>query len=111
MNRLNNRYLLLVLFLILGFTQAFAQKISGKVTDKKTGEPVSFMNVYYEGKGIGTTTDLDGNYTVESRVGLNELTFSFVGYKTKVVKLPRKPTTSLYIRSISTISIRNLRFL
>ncbi len=87
MNRLNNRYLLLVLFLILGFTQAFAQKISGKVTDKKTGEPVSFMNVYYEGKGIGTTTDLDGNYTVESRVGLNELTFSFVGYKTKVVKV------------------------
>ena len=76
MNNLSNRYFLLVILLILGFMQAFAQKISGKVTDKKTGEPVSFMNVYYEGKGVGTTTDLDGNYVVESRVGLNELTFS-----------------------------------
>lgn len=82
-----NRFILTTLFLLFGLLQMSAQKISGVVTDKKTGEPVAFMNVFYDGKGIGTTTDLDGKYIVESRVGLNELTFSFVGYKTKKVKV------------------------
>lgn len=82
-----NRFILTTLFFLLGLLQMSAQKISGVVTDKKTGEPVAFMNVFYDGKGIGTTTDLDGKYIVESRVGLNELTFSFVGYKTKKVKV------------------------
>lgn len=82
-----SRFILTTLFLLFGLLQMSAQKISGVVTDKKTGEPVAFMNVFYDGKGIGTTTDLDGKYIVESRVGLNELTFSFVGYKTKKVKV------------------------
>lgn len=82
-----NRFILTTLFLLFGLLHMSAQKISGVVTDKKTGEPVAFMNVFYDGKGIGTTTDLDGKYIVESRVGLNELTFSFVGYKTKKVKV------------------------
>lgn len=82
-----NRFILTTLFLLFGLLQMSAQKISGVVTDKKTGEPVAFMNVFYDGKGIGATTDLDGKYIVESRVGLNELTFSFVGYKTKKVKV------------------------
>lgn len=82
-----NRFILTTLFLLFGLLQMSAQKISGVITDKKTGEPVAFMNVFYDGKGIGTTTDLDGKYIVESRVGLNELTFSFVGYKTKKVKV------------------------
>lgn len=85
--KLNKKYYLTTLFFLLTILQVSAQKISGVVTDKKTGEPVAFMNVFYEGKGIGGTTDLDGKYIVESRAGLNELTFSFVGYKTKKVKV------------------------
>ena len=109
MNNLSNRYFLLVILLILGFMQAFAQKISGKVTDKKTGEPVSFMNVYYEGKGVGTTTDLDGNYVVESRVGLNELTFSFVGYKTVTLPINKhKSTTHICFNLITNLQILEL---
>lgn len=79
------RYTLFLCFFFLATVVSFAQKVSGKVTDKSTGEPVPYMNVYYDGKGIGTTTDMNGHYSIETRAGLTKLTFSFVGYKTQVV--------------------------
>ena len=93
------KYILTTLFLILGCSNLYAQRISGKVTDKATGEPVSFMNVFYESKPtIGTTTDENGRFVIESRVGLNELTFSFVGYKTKKMKVKGGTTQTLNVQ-------------
>lgn len=46
-----------------------------------------YISVYYEGKGVGGTSNIKGEYSVENRPGWNELTFSAIGYKTKVVKI------------------------
>ncbi|MCB9002629.1 MAG: TonB-dependent receptor [Bacteroidales bacterium] len=55
-------------------------KISGKVTDAKDGSPMIGVSVFVKGTTNGTTTDLDGNYTLTGPAE-GVLSFSFVGYK------------------------------
>ena len=77
-----------LLFLLLGCCiSVSAQNIQGVVTDSLTNEPIPYLSVFYEGKGVGSITDNDGNYKVETRKGWNKLTFSAVGYVTKVVNI------------------------
>jgi hypothetical protein len=56
------------------------------------------LSVFYEGKGVGSITDNDGNYKVETRKGWNKLTFSAVGYVTKVVNIIPGVTKNLNVR-------------
>ena len=80
------RLSLLPFFLFFIVSQISAQ-IYGVVTDAITGEPLPFLNVYYEGKGVGAITDMDGRYTVAKHVEWKALTFSSVGYEIKVVPI------------------------
>ena len=69
--------LLLILILFLGCVRLSAQ-IQGVVVDADSGDPLPYLNVYYEGKGVGTITDIDGNYSISSHPGWTKLTFSMV---------------------------------
>ena len=80
------RLSLFFFFFLFALNQLFSQ-ISGIVTDAETGEPLPYLNVFYEGKGVGAITDIDGRFTVPKYVEWKELTFSSVGYKTKVVPI------------------------
>lgn len=75
-----------VTVLMMAVMQLSAQ-IRGKVTDADSGEPIPYMNIFYEGKGVGTITDVDGNYTIDYHSGWNELTFSMIGYATQVIRV------------------------
>ena len=88
-----------LLFLLLGCRiSVSAQNIQGVVTDSLTNEPIPYLSVFYEGKGVGSITDNDGNYKVETRKGWNKLTFSAVGYVTKVVNIIPGVTKNLNVR-------------
>lgn len=88
-----------LLFLLLGCCiSVSAQNIQGVVTDSLTNEPILYLSVFYEGKGVGSITDNDGNYKVETRKGWNKLTFSAVGYVTKVVNIIPGVTKNLNVR-------------
>lgn len=88
-----------LLFLLLGCCiSVSAQNIQGVVTDSLTNEPIPYLSVFYEGKGVGSITDNDGNYKVETRKGWNKLTFSAVGYVTKVVNIIPSVTKNLNVR-------------
>lgn len=69
--------------LCLGVVKLSAQ-IKGVVTDSETGDPIPYLNVYYDGKGVGTITDIGGQYTISVHPGWTKLTFSMVGYGTEV---------------------------
>lgn len=72
----------LLLCLVLSATAqtALAQQVKGRVSDAETGEPLAFVEVYYEGmKGKGCLTDFDGNYKIGFRKGT--LVFSMMGYQ------------------------------
>lgn len=62
-------------------------KLTGKVIDKKTGEPLPFVNVVIEGTSLGAATDLDGKYTILNiPPGKYSVKFQYVGYQTVVIQ-------------------------
>jgi len=79
--RINPNILLLTFLLVLPFV-VFSQitKIMGTVKDSITGEPLPFVNIAFKGKNIGTTTDFNGNYMIETRYAGDTLVASYVGY-------------------------------
>jgi iron complex outermembrane receptor protein len=83
---------LLISFLLLGCVlPSFGQggqnmKITGKVIDE-TNLPMIGVSVIVKGTKIGTSTDLQGNFILQVPKGYKELTFSYVGYKTKAVQI------------------------
>lgn len=88
-----------LLFLLLGCCiTVSAQNIQGVVTDSLTNEPIPYLSVFYEGKGVGSITDNDGHYKVETRKGWNKLTFSAVGYVTKVVNIIPGVTKNMNVK-------------
>ena len=73
--------------LLLAASPRLSAQIRGVVTDSITHEPLMYITVQYEGTGVGAITNGQGEYQVETRHGLNELTFSAIGYITKKIKV------------------------
>ena len=84
--KLKNILLIIPLVLFYGFAQGQAT-ISGTVTDSETGEPLIGANVIFVGTGIGTATDIDGNYFLEVPDGANAIEISYAGYQPAVFVL------------------------
>ena len=62
-------------------TLCFGQSIKGRINDANTGEPIPFANVFFSGTLIGTTSDIDGNFSLDFHAeGRFDLIVSFVGY-------------------------------
>ena len=87
MKRMKRIYSITLILLLLLFASAGASaQIRGVITDSLTHEPLMYITVQYEGKGVGGISNADGEYQVETRKGWDELTFSAIGYITKKVK-------------------------
>ncbi len=78
------RVMLLSLALLFSFS-VFAQDrtVTGKVTSAEDNEPLPFVNVSIKGTTQGTTTDTDGNYSIEVSGPDAVLSFSFLGFTTQ----------------------------
>ena len=82
-----NKILTLLLF-ILAATRVYSQQIKGVVTDSITKEPLMYISIYYEEKrDMGTVTDINGEYRLETRRNGGTLVFSAIGYHSKTVKV------------------------
>ena len=57
--------------------------IKGIVVDAKTGDPLPFVSVFLKSTTIGTVTDNQGKYSIETNVPANNIVFSFIGYQTE----------------------------
>ena len=83
-----------VILLTLGilctlFSVAQKTVVKGKVYDKETGEPLPFVNIAFQNSKIGTTSDIDGNYYLETYYPTDTLMASYVGYKIFKVKIKK----------------------
>ncbi|UJH90641.1 carboxypeptidase-like regulatory domain-containing protein [Antarcticibacterium sp. 1MA-6-2] len=70
-----------------GFLSA-QQVITGTVTD--ANGPLPGVNVILEGTTVGTTTDFDGNYSLQVNEDLgpdSRLVFSYISYETREVAI------------------------
>jgi hypothetical protein len=77
-------FLLLNLVVIPLFSQNI---IKGKIVDRETGQPLPFVNIIYNDKGQGVTSDLDGAFEIRTTERLNELRTSYVGYLPEIVEV------------------------
>jgi hypothetical protein len=55
--------------------------LQGRVIDAETGEPLPFVNIVFNQRGTGTTTSLDGYFSIDTRVKPEFLKLSYVGYE------------------------------
>lgn len=62
-------------------------KVRGLVIDKETKEPLPFVNVAFVGTTVGTTTDFDGKYEIETQWGSETIEVSYLGYLSKSAKV------------------------
>lgn len=80
---------MLILLFTLSVSAVFGQdrNIAGTVTDQSTNESLPGATVLVKGTAKGTSTDMDGNFTLT--VGSNEkvLVVSFVGYESTEVTI------------------------
>lgn len=84
-NNPNGRSFLFFLLLIPSFL--FAQNvIRGKVNTTK-GETLPFANVIQKGTTNGTTTDIDGNFSIEVSTMPTTLVFSSLGFETQELQV------------------------
>lgn len=72
----------LCLLTSVGFINAEALTVSGTVTSAADGEPLIGATVLVKGTTNGTSTDIDGNYSIKTETGA-VLVFSYVGMTTR----------------------------
>ena len=110
----NLKYLCLI-FTLLFYLNSFAQKpgntvINGSVTDSKTGEPVPFASVILKGTTVGTRTDSNGKFSIETTNPANIIEFSFIGYQSESRELIPGKEQTLNIRlNLSVIELDEVR--
>lgn len=78
--------LLFTIYILLVAVLVRAQLLSGRVNDANTGEPLAWVNVYYDGMPVGVNTDEQGNYTLPLHAG-KTLIVSFIGYERQSFKI------------------------
>ncbi len=71
-----------IVLLLLPITIFAQQTISGTVTEKSTGVGLPGVDVIIKGTTRGTSTDFDGNYSLDNVNEGDVLSFSFMGYET-----------------------------
>lgn len=78
-----NTFKYLCLMLLLPISMLAQNTVSGTVVDDQN-IPIPGINILIEGTQRGTTTDFDGNYSIEINDG-EALVFSYLGFKTQKI--------------------------
>lgn len=88
------KYWSIVVFICSGICLYGQTKVSGKVKDV-LGEPLPFVNVYFKGSTVGTTTNDEGAFYLQSNEVFSELIIELLGFENQVIKLVKnnKPIT------------------
>jgi hypothetical protein len=77
--------------------------ITGRVVDDKTDEGLPFVNVYFQkNTSIGTSTDIDGNFSIETEEVGDSLVVSAIGYQSLAIVFDKSnfnPTINFRLKS------------
>lgn len=79
-----SKFIYMLCFLLIGVVESYAQAVTGIVTDK-SGTTIPGVNVLIKGTTRGTTTDLDGKFSLEVSGNNAVLIFSSLGMVTQEI--------------------------
>lgn len=97
------RSVLGILLCLFSFA-ASAQKVTikGQISEAANGVTIPGVNISIKGTSIGTTSDLDGNYSIEAQKG-QTLVFSFVGFKNIEIQVNESRTLNVKMAEESSV--------
>ena len=75
-------------------------RIRGVITDTDSGEPLPYVNISFLGTSIGTVSNIDGQFYLESYQATDSLKISYIGYNTTNRKVTIGTTQKMDIRMI-----------
>lgn len=79
---------------------AFAQPttITGNVTDKESGEALVGVTIVVKGTTTGTTSDIDGNYSLSTEKGVTVI-YSFIGFQKEEILIEEQSVINIKMAS------------
>ena len=95
---MKTKFYSLIVFLLLSvplFAQSY--EVSGAVTDN-SNQPLPGVSVIVKGTTTGTSTNFDGEYTLQVNTG-DVLVFSFVGFEVREIKMDGSTTVNVTMNS------------
>ncbi len=89
---------------LLSLNLAFGQQsVSGVVTDAEDGSALIGVNVVVKGTTVGTTTDLDGGYSLQVPDANSILVFSYTGYAPQEIPVGTQGNINISLATASTL--------
>lgn len=90
----------IILLLLSIISSIYADQISlkGKITDRTTGEPLSFANVRIAGTTTGTAANYEGNFELKLKTGNYVVITSFIGYKSDTLNIQLNDNKTILVK-------------
>jgi hypothetical protein len=80
------------------FGQDFKFSVSGSVTDRKTGEPLTDVNIRSSNNNTGTITNESGDFAISLSIFPTSLIFTHIGYSSLKVNLEAPPIGKINVQ-------------
>ncbi|MEN8185829.1 MAG: DUF5686 family protein [Bacteroidota bacterium] len=85
---MTKKLLILIILILSSFSLLSQVKVGGYIVGEDDN-PIPFANVIFKGSTIGTITDENGKFYLQSDTFYKQLEISFLGFKTEVVELQK----------------------
>ncbi len=93
------KYFVLILLSICDFVLLGQNTlIKGKVVDGITSEPLAYVNILFLKTNMGTVSDENGEYVLESTTPSDSILISLIGYETQKIKIKKNISQILNIK-------------
>ena len=87
------------LFLLVTFS--LTAQIKGVVKDSLTGKPIPYVNIWVENENIGSTSEENGTFFINTATKGKRLIFSSLGYEKKIIKESEASEVNLKLTAYS----------
>ena len=88
-------------YIFLLFSCFVSAQIKGVVKDSLTGKPVPYVNIWVENENIGSTTEENGTFFINTTAKGKRLIFSTLGYEKKIIKASEASEVNLKLTTYS----------
>ncbi len=71
------------------FLSAQTTSVEGRIFDGDTGSPLPFVTVNFRGQNIGTTSNIEGKYSLSTYNKVSKITISYLGYQGQTISIQK----------------------
>lgn len=102
---MQRRSIILLLFILFATHGLRAQsKVDGTVYDLKTNEKLAYVNLFWLNTNKGTSTDINGKFSLNANSKNNKLVLSYIGYYNDTIEVkPNSKDIKLYLKENTTL--------